>query len=86
MKHLTDTGNMPTYNDTDVIAGQVYYYRVSAVNSLGEGEASNEGRSSSIAAPRTPVEETDEKDSGIPGFPVNALLLAIILMVYIRKK
>jgi fibronectin type 3 domain-containing protein len=35
-------GNVTTYNDTSVIAGITYYYKVSAVNSYGEGPLSNE--------------------------------------------
>lgn len=36
------TVNMLTYTDTFVTSGQTYYYKVSAVNSAGEGTLSNE--------------------------------------------
>lgn len=86
LNHLTDTSNVITYNDTDVEDGQIYYYQISALNDIGESSLSNRGHSSSIAAPpKPPVEENDEKDSGIPGFPLNSLLLAIIFVVYLRK-
>jgi hypothetical protein len=40
---LIDTvGNVLAYEDMDVANGQTYYYRVSAVNTVGEGEMSNE--------------------------------------------
>jgi hypothetical protein len=35
-------GNVLTYNDTAVTNGQTYYYKVSAVNSIGESGPSNE--------------------------------------------
>jgi predicted phage tail protein len=34
---LATLGNTLTYVDNDVVNGQTYYYRVSAVNALGEG-------------------------------------------------
>jgi hypothetical protein len=39
---LTKVGNVSTYTDSDVINDQTYYYQVSAVNSVGEGEKSEE--------------------------------------------
>ena len=39
---LRPVGNVLTYTDDDLINDQRYYYQVSAVNSAGEGEMSNE--------------------------------------------
>ena len=44
------TGNVLTYTDTGLAGGQTYYYSVSAVNSIGEGQKSAE-QSVSIAQP-----------------------------------
>lgn len=38
---LIKTGNVLQYNDTSVESGNVYYYRVQAVNSMGDGEAAS---------------------------------------------
>jgi len=38
---LTSVGNQLWYQDASVTNGQVYYYRVTAVNSAGEGPSSN---------------------------------------------
>lgn len=39
---LTSVGNVLTYTDTGLTKGVTYYYKVSAVNSAGEGPLSNE--------------------------------------------
>jgi hypothetical protein len=52
------------YNDTDVVNGQTYYYRVSAINEQGEGEGSNV----ISATPFSPVEPTP------PSVPQNLTL------------
>jgi subtilase family serine protease len=39
---LTTLGNVLTYTDTAVTNGQIYYYQVTAVNSVGESSRSNE--------------------------------------------
>lgn len=48
------TSNAPAYTDTSAISGQTYYYKVSAVNSVGEGPMSNEA-SAAIPVPPTSV-------------------------------
>ncbi|MDO8429737.1 MAG: fibronectin type III domain-containing protein, partial [bacterium] len=42
---LTTVGNVLTYSDTSVSGGTTYYYKVSAVNGIGEGVQSNEANS-----------------------------------------
>jgi predicted phage tail protein len=39
---LTTVGNVTTYTDTTVANARTYYYRVAAVNAVGEGAPSNE--------------------------------------------
>src|SRR6185312_11111374 len=39
---LTTVGNVTSYDDNTAANGTKYYYRVSAVNSIGEGTQSNE--------------------------------------------
>src|SRR5206468_7940684 len=39
---LTTLGNVTSFDDTAVSNGTTYYYKVSAVNSVGEGPLSNE--------------------------------------------
>ncbi len=51
---LTTLGNVLTYTDTGLTNGQVYYYKVSASNSLGEGALSNEVWATPGAVPSAP--------------------------------
>jgi fibronectin type 3 domain-containing protein len=39
---LTSVGNVTSYKDAGTERGRVYYYKVSAVNAVGEGPKSNE--------------------------------------------
>jgi fibronectin type 3 domain-containing protein len=39
---LATVGSVDTYNDTSAVGGTTYFYQVSAVNSAGEGNRSNE--------------------------------------------
>jgi YVTN family beta-propeller protein len=39
---LTQLGNVNSYNDTTVTNGQIYFYDITAVNSVGESVSSNE--------------------------------------------
>ncbi|MCD6111547.1 MAG: fibronectin type III domain-containing protein [Thermoplasmata archaeon] len=52
--YLTTTGNVTTYRDTGVTNGRTYYYRVSAVNGIGEGELSEEVSATPLGAPSAP--------------------------------
>lgn len=51
---LVTIGNVTWYNDISVINGLTYYYTISAVNSVGEGLASNEV--SAIVGPNEPID------------------------------
>jgi fibronectin type 3 domain-containing protein len=46
---LTTVGNVLTYTDTSASNGQTYYYKVSAVNSVGEGSKSDEASATPTA-------------------------------------
>lgn len=55
---LTTIENTLTYTDNSATNGQIYYYQVSAVNSVGEGSKSNEASatpSSEISTPSAPL-------------------------------
>ena len=49
-------GNVTSYDDTAVAAGTKYYYRVSAVNSAGEGAQSNEVSATPASTPPPPAD------------------------------
>jgi predicted phage tail protein len=51
---LTTLGNVLTYADTGLLNGQTYYYKVTAVNSVGEGAQSNEASASPASVPSAP--------------------------------
>jgi fibronectin type 3 domain-containing protein len=52
--HLITIGNVLMYNDTGLTNGQTYYYKVSAVNSVGEGAQSNELNATPTTVPSAP--------------------------------
>ncbi len=51
---LTRLGNVLTYLDLSLINGQTYYYKVSAVNTKGEGPLSNEASATPATVPGPP--------------------------------
>jgi parallel beta-helix repeat protein len=55
---LTEIGNLLTYTDTGLVNGQTYYYRVSAVNAIGEGPKSNEANATPATLPTQPLNLT----------------------------
>jgi hypothetical protein len=52
---LTSLGNVTSYDDSAVTDSTKYYYRVAAVNSVGEGAQSNEVSATPTAAPPPPL-------------------------------
>jgi len=51
---LTTLGNVLTYTNIGLINGQAYYYKVSAVNSVGEGSQSDEVSATPVTVPTAP--------------------------------
>src|SRR5439155_7826928 len=51
---LAKIGNSTSYNDTAVINGQTYYYKVSAVNLIRESPQSNEASATPPTIPSVP--------------------------------
>ena len=51
---IATLGNVLTYNNTGLTNGQTYYYKVSAVNSQGEGARSNEASATPVTVPTAP--------------------------------
>jgi len=51
---LATVGNVLTFVDTDVVGGHAYYYRVSAVNAIGEGPQSVEASVTISPPPNLP--------------------------------
>lgn len=76
--YIATVGNVLNFTDSTVAIGQTYYYKVSAVNSIGTGSQS----SVASATPSSPA---------IPGYPVVALggilvTTAIAIPVLTKKK
>ncbi len=59
---LTTVADILSFSDTAVTNGQTYYYRVSAVNAIGEGLESNEASATSSAG---------QSDTTVPSSPLN---------------
>jgi fibronectin type 3 domain-containing protein len=51
---LTTLGNVTSLDDTSVANGTTYYYKVSAVNGVGEGPLSSEASATPVAPPPPP--------------------------------
>jgi len=79
---LTTVGNETTYNDTGVTNGQTYYYRVSAVNGIGEGELSEEVSATPQSAPPAPAGVSAPEGRGIL-LILAAIAVAIVVFVLI---
>jgi fibronectin type 3 domain-containing protein len=52
---LTTVGNVNSFTDTTAVNGNTYFYDVSAVNSVGEGAASNERAATPATVPGAPT-------------------------------
>jgi len=55
---LTSAGNVTSYTDTTVTNGQQYFYKVTAVNSVGESSQSNEASATPTAPATAPSAPT----------------------------
>jgi hypothetical protein len=73
---LTTVGNVLTHTDSSVTNGQMYYYTVSAANTVGEGAQSGEVS----GTPESMATDGDGED----GAPVMLIvLLAIVVLIVI---
>lgn len=61
---LTTIGNVLTYTNSGLGMGQLYYYKVSAINDVGEGTLSNEDSSETFNLPSAPQSLTGEAGNG----------------------
>ncbi len=57
---LAQIGNVTTYNNTGLINGDTYYYKVAAVNEIGTGPMSNGVNDTPLAPPSEPYGLTTE--------------------------
>ncbi len=53
--HIDTIGNQQNYLDIGLINGRIYYYKVSAVNKMGEGPQSNEAQATPGSVPGPPM-------------------------------
>ena len=53
---LATTGNVLTYNDSAVVSGQKYYYRIAAFNVIGTSALSSEIQDATVSTPASPLE------------------------------
>ena len=67
---LTTLGNVLTYTNTGLTNGQTYYYKVSAVNAVGEGSLSNERSATPAAGNAAPIACFSHSETGL-GTSVN---------------
>ncbi len=65
-------GNVSSYTDTGLSAGQPYYYQVSAINDAGNSVRSAE-------ATATPTSPEPEPEPTVPGFPAGVLFILIAI-------
>ena len=68
---LASTGNVLTYTDTTVTSGQTYFYKVTAVNSIGESSSSNEANATPTASPTTPQPPTGLTATAVSSSQIN---------------
>ncbi|MHB8512297.1 MAG: RCC1 domain-containing protein [Actinomycetota bacterium] len=52
---LTEVGNVTGYTDTGLTNGTTYYYKVTALNSIGESSQSNEASATPVTVPGAPT-------------------------------
>jgi fibronectin type 3 domain-containing protein len=64
---LATPGNVTSWTDSTAVNGSTYYYKVSAVNSVGEGAQSNELSATPVASATVPGAPTLNSASGSSG-------------------
>jgi fibronectin type 3 domain-containing protein len=86
---LASIGNVLTYADNGVTNNNTYYYKVIAVNSVGESPYSSEVSVIPIGVDDNPAD--DDNSGGIPGFELSTILIAALMAfalmaIYQRRK
>ncbi|MCU0861046.1 MAG: fibronectin type III domain-containing protein, partial [Methanomassiliicoccales archaeon] len=81
---LVASSTGPSFTDSGLTNGQTYYYKVSAVNSAGEGTMSD-------AAPATPTAPSDGGGGGgmtliIVALAVAAIVVVVVVLLFLRKR
>lgn len=71
---MTLVGNGTHYTDNTVSNGQTYYYKVSAMNGVGEGQLSNE-------ASGAPTNATNSNNAKTPGLDASSILIVIVISI-----
>ena len=79
---LITVGGVLSYNDTSVVNGQTYYYMISAVNDVGEGDPSE----TVSATPTVARGPTGDNSILILAAIVILALIAIIIFAKMRKR
>src|SRR5207244_13240728 len=51
---LTTVGNVTSYTDSGLASGHTYFYKITAVNSIGTSHQSNEASATTLAIPSAP--------------------------------
>ncbi len=91
---IATIGNVLVYADTGITNGQTYYYKVSAVNGVGEGTQSNELKVTLNATDDDGGDKGDEGDTEgtstllwpIIAIVVIIVIILIILVLYLARK
>ncbi|MHA1522320.1 MAG: fibronectin type III domain-containing protein, partial [Promethearchaeota archaeon] len=79
-----------SFNDTAVVNGQIYYYRVQTITEYGESEhseiISTMPNSSILPGDDTPTDDT--QNGGIPGYNIGILIISLTMTLYLilRRK
>ncbi len=77
---FTTVGNVLTYTDTGLTNGQEYFYKVSALNSIGEGPMSNEVN---VIPKAGATSEDGEKTGELPWLWIIFLVVIIVVILVV---
>lgn len=75
-------GNVSTYTDTAVVENQIYYYRVSAVNAVGEGTTTG-SVDITIGADEGPVDNTMLY---LIAIILLVVVAAVVIFLYVKRR
>ncbi|HNU35386.1 MAG TPA: fibronectin type III domain-containing protein, partial [Methanomassiliicoccales archaeon] len=84
---LATLGDVTTYVDDNVTNGQTYYYRVSALNAVGEGSLTDSEHATPTA--EGGIDDDDEDGSGIMMYVILAVVVIAavsVIIVFVLKR